>query len=288
VAGDRFVLRQLAPPDTVGGGVVIDPLPRKHGAGPDQLERLRLMESGDPLERLEAQLVDAPSGLAESEAELVLLERLRASGRATVVGSGQRRYFAPARLEDARARLVVALDELGTGRPMSRGALADAAGLSDLAAQAVLDDLIAGGRVVARGPSFHRAAAARPDPRVGRLLELLRADGSQPRRLDELASTLGATVAEVRDVLERAVLDKQVERVKQGIYYHPDAVAGAERTVVSLCERDGSVTIATLRDELGGSRKYAQALLEYFDSMRLTRRQGDEHVLRRRAGGARV
>ncbi|MBV9465586.1 MAG: selenocysteine-specific translation elongation factor, partial [Solirubrobacterales bacterium] len=32
-AGDRLVVRQIAPPDTIGGGVVLDPHPRKHGAG---------------------------------------------------------------------------------------------------------------------------------------------------------------------------------------------------------------------------------------------------------------
>jgi selenocysteine-specific elongation factor len=41
------------------------------------------------------------------------------------------------------------------------------------------------------------------------------------------------------------------------------------------------VTIAGLRDRLGTSRKYAQALLEHFDAVRVTRRVGDEHVLRR-------
>ena len=32
-AGDRFVLRQVAPPDTLGGGCVLDPGARKHGQG---------------------------------------------------------------------------------------------------------------------------------------------------------------------------------------------------------------------------------------------------------------
>ena len=48
--------------------------------------------------------------------------------------------------------------------------------------------------------------------------------------------------------------------------------------------RDGAVTIAQLRDELGTSRKFAQALLERFDGEKLTRRAGDAHVLRRGAG----
>ncbi len=39
-AGDRLVLRQLAPPDTIGGGAVVDPHPRKHGrAGPRRRQR---------------------------------------------------------------------------------------------------------------------------------------------------------------------------------------------------------------------------------------------------------
>ena len=45
------------------------------------------------------------------------------------------------------------------------------------------------------------------------------------------------------------------------------------------------MTLAAFRDELGTSRKFAQALLEHFDSERLTIRRGDEHVLRRTARG---
>jgi selenocysteine-specific elongation factor len=35
-----------------------------------------------------------------------------------------------------------------------------------------------------------------------------------------------------------------------------------------------------VRDELGTSRRYAQALLEHLDAQRITRRAGDAHVLR--------
>ena len=43
----------------------------------------------------------------------------------------------------------------------------------------------------------------------------------------------------------------------------------------------GSITIGQLRDELGTTRKFAQALLEHFDAEKVTRRVGDAHVLRR-------
>ena len=53
---------------------------------------------------------------------------------------------------------------------------------------------------------------------------------------------------------------------------------------MEIAERNGgAVTLAQLRDELGTSRKFAQALLEHFDSEKVTIRRGDAHVLRRSA-----
>ena len=40
------------------------------------------------------------------------------------------------------------------------------------------------------------------------------------------------------------------------------------------------MTLAQVRDMFGTSRKYAQALLEHLDNERVTRRVGDERVLR--------
>ena len=71
-------------------------------------------------------------------------------------------------------------------------------------------------------------------------------------------------------------------RVGRALHYHPEALDEVERRVVELCEREGEATIAGLRDELGTSRKFAQALLEHFDAVKVTRREGDTHVLRRR------
>ena len=47
-AGDRLVIRSLAPPDTLGGGVVLDPAPRRHGPSRDLLARLARLERGEP------------------------------------------------------------------------------------------------------------------------------------------------------------------------------------------------------------------------------------------------
>jgi selenocysteine-specific elongation factor len=85
-AGDRVVVRAIAPPDTLGGGVVLDPAARRHGRRPEVLERLQRLRRGEPEpepapERLAPDPeppAHAPEPLPASA--LALEERLRAAG----------------------------------------------------------------------------------------------------------------------------------------------------------------------------------------------------------------
>lgn len=72
--------------------------------------------------------------------------------------------------------------------------------------------------------------------------------------------------------------------VAPGILFAGSVLEEIRGRVVAQIQRDGEVTVAALRDGLGTSRKYALALLEYFDGVRLTRRVGDRRVLAVRAG----
>jgi selenocysteine-specific elongation factor len=77
-------------------------------------------------------------------------------------------------------------------------------------------------------------------------------------------------------------------RVSGRLYAHADAVARVRDTVLAAIERDGAITLGGLRDELGASRKVAQAFLEHFDAERVTRRLPDDSRVRsrRRTGTA--
>jgi selenocysteine-specific elongation factor len=83
--GDRLVIRSLAPPDTLGGGVVLDPAPARHGPSRDVLARLAALERGEepapppPTEQAAAPPPPpAPPELTPSA--LAVEERLRAAG----------------------------------------------------------------------------------------------------------------------------------------------------------------------------------------------------------------
>ena len=70
-------------------------------------------------------------------------------------------------------------------------------------------------------------------------------------------------------------------RVGDGQAIGTQAYEEAKRALVEECERVGKITLARFRDLLGISRRPAQLLLERFDADGLTRRVGDERVLRR-------
>jgi selenocysteine-specific elongation factor len=70
------------------------------------------------------------------------------------------------------------------------------------------------------------------------------------------------------------------------MYAHPDAIAEVRDRVAAIVEAEGAITLARLRDELGTSRRYAQALLEHLDAARVTLRLPDDRrVLRGAARG---
>ena len=185
--GDRLVIRQIAPPDTLGGGVVLDPAPRKHGASRALLARLRRLARGEEPEMVAD---EPPPAVAPADAPT----------------------------SDAPP-------------PLSASALA--------------------------------------------LEQRLRAAGVEPPLDTELdPDDLGALRAAGRAV-----------RVSRTLHYHPEVLADVQRRVIELArQRGGGVTLAEVRTELGTSRKFAQALLEHFDSERVTIRRGEQHVVRGRRG----
>jgi selenocysteine-specific elongation factor len=126
-------------------------------------------------------------------------------------------------------------------------------------------------------PAKPAAAETAPNPLSPSALALeqrLLEAGFEP----PLDSELDATDLEALRAAGRAV------RVSKALHYHPDVLADMRRRVIALAaEHGGAVTLAQLRDELGTSRKFAQALLEHLDASKVTIRRGDEHVVRRSA-----
>ncbi len=195
--GDRVVVRRLSPPDTLGGGTVLDATARRHGRRPDALARLRARAQGRPepasekppsarhvvpaapaaqavpppdpaaVTRVEADLRDAGLALLNAAsldgADADALAALRADGRAVRV-SGQ--LYAEAELvAEVRGTIVALIETAGSA---SLAEVRDALGTGRKSAQAFLEHLDAE-RITRRRPDDRRVlrvrAVARPAPR---------------------------------------------------------------------------------------------------------------------------
>ena len=108
--------------------------------------------------------------------------------------------------------------------------------------------------------------------------------GAYAGKAAELEAQLGLEPVKVEDAALGRYLEDQgrLVRVGHGLAVSPASYEEARAALVAECEAAGRITLARFRDLLGVGRKTAQLLLERFDADGLTRRVGDERVLRRR------
>jgi selenocysteine-specific elongation factor len=287
--GDRLVLRTLARPTTVAGGVVADPVPARHGAGAEVVARVRMLLDGDDEAVLTAAVEAEPArvddvvaaGLLEPAAATAAARRLIADGRIVELGDG---WLMPTgrfrEAADAAGRLLrerAASSPLAPGLPLAavagRGPHAEAL-LARLEADGVIERQ--GAEAVAPGMRASSAAAARD---ADALLEALAADP----RLDQTLAALGMDAPRARTLIGVLETEGRLVRLPDGLAVPTAAYEEARRIVVEGCRANGRFTLAELRDATGTSRRYAQALLERMDADGITRRVADYRVLRRRA-----
>jgi len=109
--------------------------------------------------------------------------------------------------------------------------------------------------------------------------------GARAEAAAALEARLGLDPVRVEDAALARFLEGEgkLVRVGDGLAVSAEAYARARAAVVAECEANGRITLARLRDLLAVGRKTAQLLLERMDADGITRRVGDERVLRRRS-----
>ena len=236
--GDRVVLRTHS---TVGGGVVLDPLPPRR-LDPERLERIEGGEVGAT--------VYAP----------VRAETLNRLGEISGVERAGEWVFAPEWFEQLREEVHAKIE---AADPRDPGIDAPAKPWA-----AAIVPLLGLER---RGSRLYLPGAT------------ARADGAD-ELLAELESS-GFVPVKVADAKLARLLEQEDRLVRLGADEAIGAAAyeRARDLLVEECTAHGRITLARFRDLIGTGRRPAQLLLERFDADGVTRRVGDERVLRRGA-----
>ena len=80
-------------------------------------------------------------------------------------------------------------------------------------------------------------------------------------------------------VFESLLDEGSLIKVSEDCFFLSGDYEKAKELVSKFIQENGSITLAQLRDELNTSRKYAMALIENFDSIKLTKRLEDKRIL---------
>ncbi|MBK9944075.1 MAG: selenocysteine-specific translation elongation factor [Kouleothrix sp.] len=306
--GDRYILRQPSPSQTLGGGRVIDTAPARHrrfraevvtalaALAQGRPDDLLLRVLGDGMPHAWGTLVQA-SGLTEqlavealdtllNEAKVRVLEPgAKATKRQSDTAQASNHSFSlPAVLlisTHGWARLAEKLRAALSGyhrryplrNGMPREELRSRLKLNGDALEAVLAAAVAQGLAATQAASVrlpeHTPTLPPEHERVVR--RLLDAFGAAP---------FGPPPLDLEPELAGWLVEQgQVVRVAPDVAFLPQAYAEMVGWVRDTIRREGSVTVAQFRDHFGSSRKYALALLEHLDERKVTRRAGDARVL---------
>ncbi|MEW6718632.1 MAG: selenocysteine-specific translation elongation factor, partial [Chloroflexota bacterium] len=297
VRGDRYILRRPSPPETIGGGVVVDPHPtgRHKRFSEAVLTRLQALLQGTPDEIVQQTLMAlgvAPledlilqSNLNQEVAKQVAVE-MEADGRLLALSTPltpKTLVASPVYWQQIEDRVIQTLDRYHQERPLRRGMprqelkskLAFAASLYN----ALISHLVSKGEleeVDTLVALYGHQIRLTPDQQVQveKLLSRFAVDPFSPPTVKECLQELG-------EELFNALMDLGVlVRVSEEVVFRGEDYERLRQDVVQWLQAHGTVTVAELRDSWGTSRRYVLSLLEHLDAEGITVREGDVRRLK--------
>jgi selenocysteine-specific elongation factor len=302
VKGDRFIVRLPSPSITLGGGTVVDthPTHRHRRFKPEVIAHLETLARGSPSEVL-LQALDAagPTAVADllkktnlaADMALPLLAEWIVAGDVLVLGSPlaplnthhiviSHRAWASltAKIADD-LRAYHATYALRPGMP--REELKSKLGFAPKTFNDVVVLAATQGLLVEFG-AFVRASdfSVKFTPDQQRAIDSLLARFHSAPYATPSVKESEAAVGE--DVLAALLEQGKLVKVSDEVLFLPQTYTAMVERIKVHIQQNGthSVTVAQVRDLFDTSRKYALALLEYLDAKGVTKRVGDERVLR--------
>lgn len=305
IKGDHFIIRQPSPSLTIGGGVVVDPLPRRRHKRfrPELIDRLETLRSGTPADILLAELdrrgpLPAKTVIAEvglpTKVAIEALTQLLAAAEVFVLSASEAtnetNWLQSKTLVASRAGWAALLGTIKTilaeyhhrfplrmGMPRSelKSRLKWETRLFNEAVQhAVRETALVATETTVHLPGHKINFSLSQQKAIDKLLAEFQQAPYNTASPKEVAAMLG------EEVVQALIEAKKLIRLSNEVILLADTYFEFVTWLKRYLGDHQTVNVAQVRDTFQTSRKYALALLEYTDEQRLTRRVGDERVLR--------
>ncbi len=304
---DRFVIRSFSPVLTVGGGEILDAAPKKHKRSDEEtIAGLKSLE-GNP-EGVVQQMFLKFGFLPQTSAAIALqmgetsegIEKLttRLYDQETLIEISAGKALPDKEKRYLHHKAFVRLQELIIGQvetyleknpflaAMPRVELrSQSQRLTDAATfKAALSALIHKNQLVEKDKKialagYKMAISAKEMELAERIeSEFIRAGYKTPL-VREVQEKLDIPDKSFQNVLSFLYEQDRLIRLDEKVTYPSATLEKAKDFVVEYIRKNQSISMADLRDAMDFSRKYAQPILEYLDSIGITKRVGDRRVL---------
>jgi selenocysteine-specific elongation factor len=294
--GDRAILRQFSPVITIGGAVVLDAFPLSRQKQ-DAVQRfLQMLSSGNRQESLLARIarrghegLSVAAAVRETGLKQSVLQPLIATlvQQKQIIQVGEFLLSSDA-MQKTREKLVAALEAFHKANPLvggiSKEELREKLGLHQTVMEAMLAQLTRDKKAEVAGEQVRLA---------GRGVELKDEEAKAKQQIEKAFADAGLKVPLMKEVLDKLPVDKAraqklvtlllrdriLIKLTDDLVFHHTALQGLRQLMATQKAKTPKIDVATFKDLLGVTRKYAIPLLEYLDQQRITRRVGDERVI---------
>jgi selenocysteine-specific elongation factor len=289
--GDHFILRLPSPQITVGGGIVLDVLPKVRKRKDKELisdleTRLRQDTSELILSELKKEgLISKKEILRSSNFSFdeiqSNLKKLEEEGKLFATTDFVADFD---RWKQASEKIVAEVERTHQKFPFKIGI--KMAGLPDRLriGQSLFDhtikNLIAEKKIVQQGiylylPTHRPALSDKQKELSQEILQKFASNPLSPPTKEEIQN-LGDDYQEVLSFLTES---RALVELKEGILLRTDDFERIKQQVVDFIKKHGDATISQLREHLGTTRKYMVPIVEKLDQTGVTQREGDKRVL---------
>lgn len=294
--GDRFVLRFYSPVETIGGGVILDSNPFKHKRNDAVvLESLKLKEGGSDREKISAALRDysarfetldflqIQTGIPKEQFDQQINKLIKDKVAFRVSDNVVIHTDYLNRLKDSAVKL---LESYHKENPLREGMKKDEfrnklIKYEDISVVDKITDSLVNRKVLKYVNNCVALAdfEVQQDNNQQEIENAFLQGGFSPESPDQIAARF-PKVKNFKQVLESLVNTGKLVRVEEKILLHADYYNKALTLAKEHVDQNGQITLAEMRDLMGASRKFAVAVLEYWDKRGITKKVGDARTFK--------
>ncbi len=303
VKDDRFVLRSYSPVRTIGGGMILNPLPIKHRRfKPHVLEGLMGLRDW-PIEEviLYHSRESGSKGVSFSDLRLMAnagekeidrnLQQLMSQKKILLVGRENRLYIHRETLDNLKTQSQAYLLSYHETHPLKPGMPKEELKsrlpkpISVKLFNLLLNQMIKDEKIVQEGETVrlkrHKVSLKADQTAIrDKLLKTYRETGLMPPNFRDLAKNLDVAPTGAKEVLMHLVSEGHLVKVTDELFFDSQAIANLKKRLVEHLQRHEEITIPEFKNMTGASRKYLIPLMEHFDAKNVTIRVGDIRKLR--------